>query len=168
MNRMTWTKRAARCGRMLLCSLAIAGSGVVSSADNTVISNPLYDPVLAQKAGGNDQGMRAYVLVVLKSGPTPVPKGPERDEMFKGHFANMTRLADAGVLAYAGPLDGVDGWRGLFILAVDTIEEAQKHVATDPVVIKGEMVAEYHKHYGSAALMLLNEQHKKLGKTAGP
>lgn len=168
MNRMNWTKRASRCGRMLLCSLAIAGSGVVSSADNAAITNPLYDPVLAQKAGGNDQGMRAYVLVVLKSGPTSVPKGPERDEMFKGHFANMTRLADAGVLAYAGPLDGVDGWRGLFILAVDTIEAAQTHVANDPVIIKGEMVAEYHKHYGSAALMLLNEQHKKLGKTASP
>jgi hypothetical protein len=26
------------------------------------------------------------------------------------------------------------------------------------------MVAEYHKHYGSAALMLVNETHKKLGK----
>ena len=156
-----------------LCSLAMIGASQAFGADNpadnnSTISNPLYDPVLAQKAGGNDQGMRAYVLVVLKSGPTPVPKGPERDAMFKGHFANMTRLADAGILAYAGPLDGVDGWRGLFIMAVDSIEDAQKHVATDPVISKGEMIAEYHKHYGSAALMLLNEQHKKLGKTASP
>ena len=156
-----------------LCSLAMIGASQAFGADNpadnnSTISNPLYDPVLAQKAGGNDQGMRAYVLVVLKSGPTPVPKGPERDAMFKGHFANMTRLADAGILAYAGPLDGVDGWRGLFIMAVDSIEDAQQHVATDPVISKGEMIAEYHKHYGSAALMLLNEQHKKLGKTASP
>ena len=34
-----------------------------------------------------------------------MPKGPERDEMFKGHFANMKRLAGEGKLALAGPLD---------------------------------------------------------------
>jgi hypothetical protein len=35
-------------------------------------------------------------------------------------------------------------------------------VATDPVIIKGEMVAEYHKYYGSAALMVVNDVHKKV------
>jgi hypothetical protein len=64
----------------------------------------------------------------------------------------------------AGPLDGVDGWRGLYILAVPEIEEAKQMVATDPVVAKGEMVAEFHKYYGSAALMLVNEQHSKLAR----
>lgn len=141
-------------------------SPLADAAEPVAISNPDYDAALAQKTGANDMGMRAYVLVILKTGPNPVPKGPERDEMFKGHFANMGRLAGEGKLAYAGPLDGVDGWRGLFILSVDSIEEAQQHVATDPVIIKGEMVAEYHKHYGSAALMLVNEHHKKLGKKA--
>jgi hypothetical protein len=33
-------------------------------------------------------GMRQYVLVVLKTGPNKLPAGPERDAMFKGHFAN--------------------------------------------------------------------------------
>ena len=168
MNRMTWSAPVARLGRVVLCSLALTGTGHVIAADNPSVSNPQYDPALAQQTGADDHGMHKYVLVILKSGPTPVPKGPERDEMFKGHFANMTRLADAGLLAYAGPLDGVDGWRGLFILAVAEIDDAKKHVATDPVIIKGEMVAEYHKHYGSAALMLVNEQHKKLGKAASP
>ncbi len=144
----------------------LLGSTLASAAEPVAISNPDYDAALAQKTGANDMGMRAYVLVILKTGPHAVPKGPERDEMFKGHFANMSRLAGEGKLAYAGPLDGVDGWRGLFILSVDSIEEAQQHVATDPVIIKGEMVAEYHKHHGSAALMLVNEQHKKLGKKA--
>lgn len=126
--------------------------------------SPGYDAALATQTGADDYGMRKYVLVILKTGPKPVPAGPERDEMFKGHFANMNRLAEQGVLAVAGPLDGVDGWRGLFILAVETIEEAQKHVATDPVIIKGEMIAEYHKHYGSAALMLVNDNHEKVAK----
>lgn len=126
--------------------------------------NPKYDAALAKKVGADDMGMRNYVLVILKTGSKRVPDGKERDEMFAGHFANMKRLAGEGKLAVAGPLDGVDGWRGLFILAVPDIEEAKKLVATDPVIIKGEMIAEYHKWYGSAAVMLINEAHEKVGK----
>ena len=102
------------------------------------------------------------MLVVLRTGPNKVPAGPERDEMFKGHFANMKRLSDEGKLALAGPFDGVDGWRGLYIFAVPDIEEARRLVATDPVVAKGEMTPEFHKYYGSAALMLVRETHDKL------
>lgn len=123
-----------------------------------------HDPELAQRLGANEQGLRSYVFVILKTGPNRIPAGPERNEMFKGHFANMQRLSDEGKLAYAGPLDGVDGRRGIYIFAVSDIEEAKKLVATDPVVIKGEMVAEYHKHFGSAALMMVPETHKRLAK----
>lgn len=121
-----------------------------------------FDAELARSVGADERGMRGYVLVILKTGPTRVPAGPERDEMFKGHFANITRLADAGQLVLAGPLDGVDGWRGLFVMAVSDIEEARQLVATDPVIERGEMVAEYHKYYGTAALMLVNDTHKRL------
>lgn len=123
-----------------------------------------YDPDLATRLGANEQGLRPYVFVILKTGPARIPAGPERNEMFRGHFANMQRLSDAGKLVYAGPLDGVDGRRGIYIFAVGDIEEAKKLVATDPVVIKGEMVAEYHKHFGSAGLMLVPETHKRLAK----
>jgi uncharacterized protein YciI len=125
---------------------------------------PPYDPALAQALGADEHGMRRYVLVVLKTGANKLPPGPERDEMFKGHFANINRLSAEGKLALAGPFDGVDGWRGLFILAVADIEEARKIVATDPVVIKGEMVPEYHVYYGSAALMLVKDGHEKVAK----
>jgi len=52
----------------------------------------------------------------------------------------------------------------MFIFAVQDIEEAKALTATDPVIINGEMVAEYHKLYSSAALMLINETHPKLAK----
>ncbi|MGQ0799674.1 MAG: YciI family protein [Pseudomarimonas sp.] len=125
-----------------------------------------FDAELAAAVGADEHGMRGYVLVILKSGPKPMPKGEARDAMFKGHFANMNRLAAEKKLALAGPLDGVDGWRGLFILAVTDIGEAEKLVATDPVIASGEMVAEYHKYYGSAALMLVNEGHAKVARKA--
>ena len=104
--------------------------------------------------------------LLMIPGPTPVPEGEKRTEMFRGHFANMERLAAEGKLAYAGPLDGVDGWRGLFIFAVSDIEEARQLAETDPVLVNGEMVAEYHRHYGSAALMLVQATHGKLAKKA--
>jgi uncharacterized protein YciI len=127
-------------------------------------TRPTFDAELAKSVGADDFGMRKYVLVVLKTGPTPMPAGKERDEMFKGHFANINRLAAEGKLALAGPIDGVDGWRGLFIFAVTDIEEAKQLTATDPVVSSGEMVAEYHTFYGSAALMLVTDAHKRVAK----
>jgi uncharacterized protein YciI len=84
--------------------------------------------------------------------------------MFQGHFANINRLASEGKLAVAGPSDGVDGWRGIFVFATESIDEAKKLVATDPVIINGEMVAEYHKLYATAGLMGVNETHKKIEK----
>jgi uncharacterized protein YciI len=123
-----------------------------------------YDEALAARLGADDYGMRHYVLVVLKTGPNKVPPGAERDEMFRGHFANMKRLSEEGKLVLAGPFDGADGWRGLFVFAVKDVDEAKRLAATDPVLVKGEMVAEYHKYYGSAALMLVREAHDKLAR----
>jgi uncharacterized protein YciI len=152
------TRTASLAALVLLCA-------VVQPARAETADAPGYDAALAERVGANENGMRQYVLVILKTGPNRVPDGEERDAMFRGHFANMKRLAEAGQLAYAGPLDGVDGWRGLFIIAVADIEAAKELVATDPVIIKGEMVAEYHKHFGSAALMLVNEMTAKVART---
>ena len=143
------------CLLMLLCTLPAARAQDAPAA---------YDAAKAQAWGASDQGMRSYVLVLLKNGPTPMPEGPARDEMYKGHFANMQRLAKEGLLAYAGPLDNVENLRGLFIFATPDLEVARKAVATDPVIVSGEMVAEVHRHYGSAALLAVNEWHPKLIK----
>ena len=110
--------------------------------------------------------MRQYVLVILKTGPKPVPAGEARKKMFEGHMANIQRLADEGKLVLAGPFDGADGWRGMFVFAVKDIDEAKQLTATDPVIVNGEMVAEYHKYFGSASLVLINEWHKKITKPA--
>ncbi len=47
------------------------------------------------------------------------------------------------------------------IFAVTHIEEARELVVTDPVVVKGEMVAENHSYLGSAALMRVNQRTRK-------
>jgi uncharacterized protein YciI len=124
-----------------------------------------FDPSLAQSLGADDYGMKHYVLVVLKTGPTPMPAGPDRDAMFAGHFANIKRLGDEGKLAVAGPFEGKGSdWRGLFVFATGNLEEAKSWVATDPVIAKGEMIAEFHPLYSSAALMLVPGDHSKVAK----
>lgn len=150
--------------KITLTAMMVAFLAVPAALAQAPATAPAFDEALATRLGADERGMKPYVLVILKTGPNKVPAGPERDEMFRGHFANMKRLSEEGKLALAGPLDGVDGWRGLFVFAVADIEEAKKLTATDPVIIKGEMIAEYHKYYGSAALMLVRETHDKLAK----
>jgi uncharacterized protein YciI len=146
------------------CAVLLAVSFPTRAQGSTEPARAPYEPELARSLGADEHGMKSYVLVILKTGPNKVPAGPERDEMFKGHFANMSRLSAEGKLALAGPFDGVDGWRGLFIFAVADIDEARKLTATDPVIVKGEMVAEYHKYYGSAALMLVRDAHDRVAQ----
>lgn len=148
---------------LLLGLFGFGVAGVSRTAEPTTSAKPVYDRALAQRLGADERGMRSYVLVILKSGPTPVPKGEARDAMFAGHFANIARLAAAGKLVLAGPFDDDPaGWRGLFLLAVKDVDEARRLTATDPVIAQGEMVAEYHPWYGSAAAMMLPEIHPRL------
>ncbi|MBK6721787.1 MAG: hypothetical protein IPO41_02805 [Acidobacteria bacterium] len=130
-------------------------------------ANPNYDAALAAKAGGDDSGMRSYVFCILKTGPkdASITDKKQRDEIFAGHMANIGRLAGEGKLALAGPFGKNDRqYRGIFILAVTTVEEAQKLVDTDPVIKSGMMIAELTPWYGSAATMLVNENHKKIAE----
>ncbi len=124
-----------------------------------------YDPQLAQSVGADAIGMRHYVMVILKSGTSRTTDGAQRDTMYKAHFATIARLAQEGVLAFAGPFEG-DNWRGMLLLAVPDIEQARQLLAADPVLVNGEMVAEYHKYYGSGALMLVTVVHPRLVKGA--
>ena len=108
--------------------------------------------------------MRSYVFVLLKSGPNKdARQRPERDDMFKGHFANVKRPAAEGKLVMAGPFDGVDGWRGLFIFATPDIVRRKKLVATDPVIIR-VMLAEITVIFGSTRADAGEWMHDKLAK----
>jgi uncharacterized protein YciI len=149
-----------------ILGLSLVALAVAAPARATEATSPGYDAQLARQLGADDYGMRKYVLVLLRTGPHPVAEGAERETMFKGHMANIQRLASEGKLVLAGPLDGKDGLRGMFVFAVEDIEQAKNLVATDPVIARGEMVAEYHAYYGSAALMQVNQVHQRVAKKA--
>src|SRR5436189_5454310 len=87
----------------LICISAIAGE-------------PAFDPDLAKKLGADEPGVKAFVLCILKTGPQDAEsKGKEREEIFAGHFASISRLADGGKRAVAGPVGTNErAWRGLY------------------------------------------------------
>src|SRR6185295_507816 len=148
--------------RFLLLALAFVciAPSVVTAEDRA------FDPELAKKLGADERGMKMYVLCILKTGPKDAEiKGDARKEIFAGHFANIGRLADEGKLAVAGPFGKNDkAYRGLYIFNVATIEEAEKLVLLDPAVKAGVFVPDLTPWYGSAAIMVVAETHKKIEK----
>ncbi|HKR64592.1 MAG TPA: YciI family protein [Thermoanaerobaculia bacterium] len=131
-----------------------------------VADDRAYDAELAKKLGADERGMKSYVLCILKTGPKDAEiKGKPREEIFAGHFANIGRLADEGKLVVAGPFGKNDrAYRGLYIFNVATVEEAEKLVVLDPAVKAGVFVYELTPWYGSAAMMVVGETHKKIEK----
>ena len=127
---------------------------------------PAFDADLAKRLGADERGMKMYVLCILKTGPKDAEiKGDDRKEIFAGHFANIGRLADEGKLAIAGPFGKNEkAYRGLYIFNVTTVEEAEKLVMLDPAVKSGVLVPDLTPWYGSAAMMVVNDTHKKIEK----
>lgn len=125
-----------------------------------------YDAELAQRLGADERGMKSYVLCILRTGPKDAEiQGDARKEIFAGHFANINRLADEGKLAVAGPFGKNDKtWRGLYIFNVASVEEAEKLVVLDPAVKAGVFVYDLVPWYGSAAVMVVTETHRKIEK----
>ncbi len=152
---------------MMFGMAALAAISGFAQAPDSSPKNPRFDAALAKKVGADKMGMRNYVLAILKTGPKDSEiKGKDREDMFKGHFANMKRLADAGMLSLAGPFGKNDrSFRGLYIFNVKTEEEARVLVETDPVVKSGMMIFDLVPWYGSAALIEVNKIHERIAET---
>lgn len=116
--------------------------------------NQAYDSLLAKKLGADDYGMKTYVLAILKTGPNKIEAGPERDKLFKGHMANINKMADEGKLVVAGPMaeENELKYEGIFILNVRTIEEAKELLKSDPTIKEKVLDTELFLWYGSAAI----------------
>lgn len=129
------------------------------------ITNPKYNKALADSLGADDYGMKQYVLVILKTGSNNIVDKQKVDSLFRGHMGNINRLATAGKLVVAGPLKKNDKtYRGIFILNVKTIEEANSLLETDPAIKEKLLEAETFIWYGSAALPMYLPNHEKVEK----
>jgi uncharacterized protein YciI len=146
----------------ILILLLVANFNLVFSQE----ASSTYDEKLAKSLNADERGMKQYVFCILKTGSNTTATTEEKDNLFKGHMANITRLAQEGKLVLAGPFMKNDrNYRGLYIFNVGTIEEAKTLVATDPAVKENLLEAELTLWYGSAALQETLKIHKKIAKT---
>ncbi len=123
-----------------------------------------YDSTLATEYGADEYGMKQYVMAFLKRGPNRSQDSATASNLQRAHLENITRLANNGKLVLAGPFIDDGDIRGIYIFNVKTIKEARLLTATDPAIEAGRLVMELHPWYGSAALMNVNELHKKISK----
>jgi len=123
-----------------------------------------FDPELADKLGADEYGMKKYVFANLIAGPITDQDSATAAELQKAHLDNIVRLADEGKLVLAGPFMDDTKIRGIYIFNVSSIEEARKLTETDPAIQAGRLVMELRPWYGSAALQLLNDNHKRVSK----
>jgi len=128
--------------------------GQSDSEKDTLISNPNYDQVLAEKLGGDDYGMKSYFFVILKTGSNTTTDKEFVNKCFRGHLENISRYVDAGKLIVAGPFENNENnYRGLFILDnITTKVEAKELLETDPAIKNDLLDYEIYTWYGSAAL----------------
>lgn len=131
--------------KLLICLLSCASAFAQADA--------AYDKALAEKLGADEYGMKKYVLAILKSGTNTTTDQKVTGEAFRGHMDNINRLAKEGKLIVAGPLGKNDkSFRGIFILDVKTIAEAQALVDSDPAIKAKLLDVELFEWYGGAAL----------------
>ncbi|MDQ3551668.1 MAG: YciI family protein [Bacteroidota bacterium] len=80
-------------------------------------------------------------------------------------MATINKLAKEGKLVVAGPLQKNDKtYRGIYILNVKTIEEANELLLTDPAIKAKILDTEIFQWYGSAALPVYLKTHDKIQK----
>ena len=149
--------------------LLLAFSATLFLSSFAQSNNPKFDKALADSLGANENGMKNYVLVILKTGPndSKITDKALRDSLFRGHFSNMGVMAKAGKLVVAGPIGKNDKtYRGIFILNVKTLEDAKALIDTDPAVKAKLLDADMFLWYGSAALPIYLPYHDKVQKSS--
>jgi uncharacterized protein YciI len=120
--------------------------------DSTVL-NPNYDPILAEKLGSDNFGMKSYLLIILKTGANKTTDKTFINNCFRGHMENINLLVKQGKMIVAGPLGKNDNkFRGIFILNLNNIEEAKILMQNDTAIKEGLLDFDIYNWYGSAAL----------------
>jgi len=138
---------------------------ILAIACFTAQAQDTYNAALAAKLGADDYGMKSYILVMLKTGTNNVTDKTLRDSLFRGHMANIGRLANEGKLVVAGPIGNNNKqYAGIFILNVKTKQEANALLETDPTIKEKVFEAELYEWYGSAALPEYLQYHEQIEK----
>lgn len=145
---------------LISCSPEQSDSKEYPTAENDLA----YDSLLANELGADEYGMRKYVIANLVAGPNRNQDSTTAAQLQRAHLDNIKQMAEAGKLVLAGPFMDDGEVKGIYVFAVETVEEAEKLTKTDPAIQAGRLKMELRPWYGSAALMKVNEIGLKLSK----
>ncbi|MEW6050117.1 MAG: YciI family protein [Candidatus Zixiibacteriota bacterium] len=137
------------------------GSSVTSKISATVQADSASQPPAYE--------MKRYYMVFLRRGPNwTAERTPEVETISSGHMAHILQMEKDGKLALAGPfLDqkATDALAGIFILDVETVEEAQALAESDPSVKAGRFSVEIIPWLGPSTLAdCFNQKPAEQGK----
>lgn len=103
----------------------------------------------AQSQDSTRYEMKRYFFVMLAKGPTRDQDSATVRQLQQGHMANINKMAEMKKLAIAGPFLDDGHWRGIFILDVETVDEAKQLIEADPAIKAGRLSYEIHPWYGA-------------------
>jgi len=96
-----------------------------------------------------------YLGIIRKGSAWTAEETVAVAELQRQHLARINHLADSGVLALAGPIEGGPGaedLRGLFFYTVASMEEARALADSDPSVRAGRLLVDIFQWRGPADL----------------
>lgn len=137
----------------LSASLGCASSGSTAPPPAAPAAPAAQDDATVPAEEAAEQ---AYVLVYLLSGEREAQvSAAEMQEAMNGHFANMQRLGEEGLLLVAGPLGAPrldPAHRGIFVFDVPDVERGRELAASDPSVQAGVLAMRVHPFRSEAPL----------------
>lgn len=149
----------------MIISILISCSSSKSSVD-AQIEKGVYNAQLAAQYDADECGMKKYVIAFLKRGPYRDRSKEEADALQVALLANISRMAEKGVLILARPFFGDGEMRDIYIFDVDSIEKSEALTNIDPAIRAGSLEMELKEWYGSAALMAIPDLHTQIQKVS--
>ena len=117
----------------------------------------LPEPSRADKEEVDVPDMKQYYVGLIYRGQGGDTEATEDEimEIQRQHLANIDRLHKQGKMVMAGPFGDGGDLRGLFFYDVETLEEAEELVQTDPAVRAGRLRVELYPWWEPTALETL-------------
>jgi uncharacterized protein YciI len=104
--------------------------------------------------GDTTYTMKKYFMVFLKSGEVRSQNAEEAERIQAEHLAHLDSLQSIGALDMAGPFGDNGEIRGIVILRVPTLEQAEALCNADPAVKAKRLKVEVHPWWAAEGTCL--------------
>lgn len=101
------------------------------------------------KEGDKTHTMKQYYMVILLKGDNRTHSKEEAAKIQEAHLTGINRLTEAGIIQISGPFGHKEDPKGIFIMDVKSLEEADKYVRQDPAVLAGRLKYKIYPWWGA-------------------